>query len=579
MLFLRDIDADVQLRCRACGHGGVLPRAMLERRFGPNYPVLSIAPHYRCSRCDSRDIESRPILAAPPVDTPSASNDEPSFDAPLAALNGLLASLRGGSGPERTADAEPPAPPPPAPVPDRGKPLSERPLSDLVADGPGDEGAAPLWEPVSLADMAVRLVRAAPAEEWDDEWDDEPPAGDASANHARAAANDAWIEPGREDSPEDGSPDEGEAQDGDDETLMAMRRLLAQAYDSDDDEDDGGGQADRHAGRAAGVAQRRSDIPADDEPGSGWDDQDEEEPPAFSHKALVRRDFEDDWGDPASDPWRADAGNGDRDDDFDDREPDGVEPSEDEILSFAIRDPEKPAFRPVVKPVPPAAAEPLDFDQHRAERRAQRPPPPPEDEEGYDRTLAALRSMIEDAANEPEEEEEDAPSPPRSGGRNAGQSSAKSADRPARREVEDDPTPGPISGPNSGREEDDWSLPAGWDDPDPEPDPAPVGRRSAQEREIEEAMKALRGLIEDEVQPASPTKAPVPPPVPPSSKPRTGGKPRQPVRGGPAMPEAAPPDARPDDIASGKPAGEPTPLSKTIAALRGMLELDGRRKR
>ena len=42
------------------------------------------------------------------------------------------------------------------------------------------------------------------------------------------------------------------------------------------------------------------------------------------------------------------------------------------------------------------------------------------------------------------------------------------------------------------------------------------------------------------------------------------------------MPPEAPP---PDEEKSGKPAGEPTPLSKTIAALRGMLELDGRRKR
>jgi hypothetical protein len=576
MLFLRDIDADVQLRCLACGHGGVLPRAILERRFGPNYPVLSIAPHYRCSRCDSRDIESRPILAVPQDTVPAPTNDEPSFDAPLAALNGLLASLRGDSGPDgRTTDTAPPAPPPPAPV--RGKPVSELPLSDLVADGPGDDAAEPLWEPVSLADMAARLGRTSPP----DEWDDEPP-----AKEAKAPANDERPEPARVDASED-----GDSEDGDDETLMAMRQLLAQAYGSDD-ELDGDQEDERYgvapkpfAGRVASPGDRHAsidDFAIDDfadksDPGHG-----EDEPPAFTHKVLVRRDFEDDWSDgdadtdAGTDHWRADSGDDDPEDGFDDREPDGPdngEPSEDEILSFAIRDPEKPArtSRPA-KPEPLPAAEPLDFDQHRAERRAQRPPPPPEDEEGFDRTLAALRSMIEDAANEPAEE--DAPSPPHktarsmghTGGQTANRSAAKSVDKTAREE-EDDPAPG--------RDEDEWSLPAGWDDSDPAPEPAapepePAGRRSAQEREIEEAMKALRGLIEDEAQP-DPRASQPPPPQP---KPRAG-KPR-PARGGPAAPDTPPPAAQSEEA---KPGSEPTPLSKTIAALRGMLELDGRRKR
>ena len=592
MLFLRDIDADVQLRCRACGHGGVLPRAMLERRFGPNYPVLSIAPHYRCSRCDSRDIESRPILAVPQDVVPASTTDEPSFDAPLAALNGLLASLRGDDGADRkTADTEPPAPPPPsppAPASVRGKPVSELPLSDLVADGPGDGAAEPLWEPVSLADMAARLGRTPPPDDWDepDDWDDETPVGGS-----RAPANDERPEPARVDASED-----GDSEDGDDETLMAMRQLLAQAYGSDDDldgEDDRyGGAPKPAAGHAPSFADRHASIDdfadSDSGPGDG-----EEEPPAFTHKVLVRRDFEDDWGDgdadAGTDSWRAESGDDDLDDDpedgFDDREPDGEEPSEEEILSFAIRDPEKPvpAGRPA-KPAPPPAAEPLDFDQHRAERRAQRPPPPPEDEEGFDRTLAALRSMIEDAANEPAEEDAPSPlplSPPpktaRSTGRTAGQtansSAAKSVDKPARRGEEGDPAPG--------WDEDEWSLPAGWGESDPapepdapeaapEPDPAPTGRRSAQEREIEEAMKALRGLIEDEARPDPPASQP-PPPQP---KPRTG-KPR-PSRGGPAGPDTLPPAAQSEEA---KPGSEPTPLSKTIAALRGMLELDGRRKR
>ncbi|WP_146203602.1 hypothetical protein [Azospirillum sp. TSH100] len=459
--------------------------------------------------------------------------------------------------------------------------MSELPLSDLVADGPGDGRAEPLWEPVSLADMAARLGSTSPP----DDWDDEPSVGPSSSSEAKAPANDERSEPVRVDVSEDGDPE-----DGDDETLMAMRRLLAQAYGSDDEPEDGreGLVPKSSAGRTASLADHRQsggDF-SGDEPVPG-PCHDEEEPPAFSHKVLVRRDFEDDWsdgdGDTGADPWRMDSGDDNPEDGFDDGEPDGDEPSEEEILSFAIRDPEKPA--PALrsaKPAPLPPAEPLDFDQHRAERRAQRPPPPPEDEEGFDRTLAALRSMIEDAANEPEEE--DAPFPPHKAARS---SAAKSVDKPALREEEADAA--------HGRNEDEWSLPAGWGEPDPapapaapelasEPDPAPAGRRSAQEREIEEAMKALRGLIEDEAQPD----LPAPQPPPPQPKPRAGKA--RPGRGGPAAPDAGrphgfqAPDASPstdfpDEAKPGKPRSEPTPLSKTIAALRGMLELDGRRKR
>ncbi|CAO3416810.1 hypothetical protein [Azospirillum endophyticum] len=568
MLFLRDIDADVQLRCRACGHGGVLPRAMLERRFGPNYPVLSIAPHYRCSRCDSRDIESRPILPAPPVAHPAAVNDEPSFDAPLAALNGLLASLRGGNGRDETA-VEPPAPPPPPP-PVRGKRLSDLPLSDLVADGPADDGTVPLWEPVSLADMAARLGRAEPSDEESpeetegdaDDWDDDG-----------IAANDEWTEPGLAGNSgarnvDARASEEDDSEDDADETLTAMRRLLAQAYGSDDDQDgdQDDGVPEPYAGRppAGGPADRKREQ----------DGPDGDEPPVFSPNVLVRRDFEDDWAEEDPDSWRAEAGDRGWEDGFDETAPDGGEPSEDEILSFAIRDPEKPVpasapthvplSRPA-KPAPPAA-EPLDFDQHRAERRALRPPPPPEDEEGYDRTLAALRSMIEDAATEPEEDE--APPPPRKAPRNAGKTAQGEA---TRRKDEDDPVPD--------RDEDDgWSAPAGRVNPDPVPHPTPepgppaAGRRSAQEREIEEAMRALRELVEDEVQPA-------PPATPPQPKPRAG-KPRPPANLQPPNVETeGETPAKPSTEPSAKPPADPTPLSKTIAALRGMLELDGRRKR
>ena len=554
MLFLRDIDADVQLRCRACGHGGVLPRAMLERRFGPNYPVLSIAPHYRCSRCDSRDIESRPILAAPPAASFEAANEEPSFDAPLAALNGLLASLRGG-GPVAGAQTPSPPPPPPPAAPVRSKPLSELPLSDLVADGPGDDGAAPLWEPVSLADMAARLGAIRPGDDdpdrdgepdggepVDGDWDDPaPPAGPARTETARSSVFDA-------------EPDE----DGD-ETLAAMHRLLAQAHWSEDDEPD-----DRPPATA-----RRDEQPGTEEDIDGHEE--ENEPPVFSHKVLVRKDFEDDWADPASDRWRVEEDDRDAADGFDGDE----EPSDEEILSFAIRDPEKPAARPVVRPAvksakpaaPPPADEPLDFDQHRAERRAQRPPPPPEDEEGFDRTLAALRSMIEDAANDTDDDAPPPPlKPPAVEEKGIGKGPDRNTDRP----------PGVATGWQDEDKSGDDPL-SGFDaDPelDPDRDPAPAGRRSAQEREIEEAMKALRGLIEEEVTPEPPPPAPAPPP-----KPRAG-KPRPPPRiGPPALPGEEAEPAEPAAKQAAPKAVDPTPLSKTIAALRGMLELDGKRKR
>lgn len=543
MLFLRDIDADVQLRCRACGHGGVLPRAMLERRFGPNYPVLSIAPHYRCSRCDSRDIESRPILAAPPATSFDAANEEPSFDAPLAALNGLLASLRGES---QTAPAQPPSPPPPPPAPPRSRPLSELPLSDLVADGPGENGTAPLWEPVSLADMAARLGAIRPDDD-DVVQDREPDGGDPVDGDWDAPsppAGPARKETVRDKLPAADSDQSGPDQDGD-ETLAAMHRLLAQAHWSEDDEPD-----DRPP-----AAARRFEQPVAEDDIDGREDEDG--PPVFSHKVLVRKDFEEDWDDRGSEPdrWRMEEDERGTADGADEDE----EPSDEEILSFAIRDPEKPAARPAVEAVKPAAPvpadEPLDFDQHRAERRAQRPPPPPEDEEGFDRTLAALRSMIEDAANDPDDDAPPPPPPP-SLPRKPPAAAEKSVGK-----VDGDRT----SAAAIGREDD--PLPGFDAEPEPEPEPPPAGRRSAQEREIEEAMKALRGLMEEVVasEPPAPAPAPAPPP-----KPRAG-KPRPPPRSEPPAPSG-------EEAAPVKPV-DPTPLSKTIAALRGMLELDGKRKR
>jgi len=84
MLFLRDIDVDIEIRCRICGHGGTLPLSEMRRRFGPSYPVLSIAPHFRCSRCGSRDTECAPAPPAPeeqPV--PLFSVPEPERPAPV----------------------------------------------------------------------------------------------------------------------------------------------------------------------------------------------------------------------------------------------------------------------------------------------------------------------------------------------------------------------------------------------------------------------------------------------------------------------------------------------------------------
>jgi hypothetical protein len=96
ILFLRDIDVDIQMRCRACGHEGLLARGDLERRFGPSYPVLSIAPHYRCSRCHSKDVESSPGPPAAPPPGLDTARDEDTVEAGIAALQGLLDAVRGG---------------------------------------------------------------------------------------------------------------------------------------------------------------------------------------------------------------------------------------------------------------------------------------------------------------------------------------------------------------------------------------------------------------------------------------------------------------------------------------------------
>ncbi|MGF7174423.1 hypothetical protein [Azospirillum doebereinerae] len=582
MLFLRDIDVDVQLRCCSCGHGGALPRALLVRRFGPNYPVLSIAPHYRCSRCDSRDTESRP---APREDVHrdrvTEAPAEPSFDASLAALQGLLASVRGpdkaeeayrppplwsrsndevgdkpigkrpvndrwdggkldddkpdDDGPDddepgldRTGlddfpplpafkpfvapeprpsvtswadagaadsdadddeladtgwdepDMEPERPAAPAWTPPPVTAKSFRPLEDLAADGPADTDASPLWEPVSLADMAARQEGGAAIADEEDEDQDEDQDEDLLKNDAPL-----------------------------DETLAAMRRFFADADLAGDDEPPAPPvRSAANDTRAAGFAQALDD-PKDREE----DDEPEDDPaetPVFSYRALVRDDFDED------------STEDDQPEDHDD-----AEPADADILAFTIRDPEKPA------PPPP-----------RLGRAASATPSPADEDVGFDKTLAALRSMIEDAATEPKVV------PVRRKTRPAAVPPPEAMDTP---EAAVPPLPR-------------------VDDPDARtPAKAAKPRRSSQEREIEEAMKALRDLVEDDTPP--------PQPVLPT---RSGGK----AKPGPVIRDEVAeefPPAEPVTPPVGKKRTEAdsdtSPLSKTIAALRGMLELDGRRKR
>lgn len=594
MLFLRDIDSDVQLRCCACGHSGLLPRSMLVRRFGESYPVLSIAPHYRCSRCDSRDTESRPALVLPAVLEHEDAPD-PSFDASLAALNGLLASIRGSDeaedAPRRTngpapdsmpdwnldssapLDALPPDdeslddPPParggladtdddeadglpdwadwrrtladriedPPRKPDRSPPA--RPLEELVADGPADD-ADPLWEPVSLAEMADRHGAPPPVVEDEDERTED------------------WTPAPRKPAPRAATIDDVPA----DETLDAMRRFFAQA-DLEEEEEDAPAPVAKPRPLSAWMDDLDATPDADPtEDGTRATDDSES---AFSHKALVRRDFDEDLDD-------EDALS---EEDFADSDADDVgaakadapgwadilddeEPTDEEILAFAIRDPEKLAPAP---PPPPPPPPPVRAKAERPAKRAAASAANGEEDGGLDKTIAALRSMIEDAATEPKA---------------APRRKAKAAPPPVDEDDADDGSAPPFA--------------IADDDDAPPPPRKPVGKpsaskggnakQSAQEREIEEAMKALRDLVEDEDD------------VPPESAapPREAAKAPRPAwdEDDDALPaRALPPRVMDDEPPSAKPPPPPqptkdgSPLSKTIATLRGMLELDGRKKR
>ncbi|WP_449230176.1 hypothetical protein [Azospirillum doebereinerae] len=569
MLFLRDIDVDVHLRCCSCGHGGALPRALLVRRFGPNYPVLSIAPHYRCSRCDSRDTESRPAPREDVYrDRLAEAPAEPSFDASLAALQGLLASVQGPEArrpqPSWTqANDEP-----------EDRPVAKRPVVGTWDDEGDDEGdddqrhggksdddgpslagfpPLPAFKPFVAPEPRPSVTSWADADAADTEdddneladtdWDEPEMEPDRSAapawtpapvsaktfrpledlaadGPADADASPLWEPVSLADivARQEGPPAIADEEEADedllkddaplDETLAAMRRFFADADLAGDDEPAAPSvRSAANDARAAGFAQAPEDPEED-----GDDDDDPAEPPVFSYRALVRDDFDEE------------SAEDDQPEDGDD-----AEPTDADILAFTIRDPEKPA------PPPP-----------RMGRAAPVTPPPAADEDaGFDKTLAALRSMIEDAATEPKiipvrRKTKPAAVPP-----------------PDAMDTPEEPAPGPSR----------------TDDPVAKPPPKPAKpRRSSQEREIEEAMKALRDLVEDDA----------PPPPEPVLPTRAGGK----AKPDPVMRDAAE-ELPPADPVAPPPVGkkrveadsDSSPLSKTIAALRGMLELDGRRKR
>ncbi|MBP2292227.1 hypothetical protein [Azospirillum rugosum] len=549
MLYLRDIEVDVDVRCRACGHEGVLPRAAMLRRFGPNYPVLSIAPHYRCSRCDSRDTESRP--APPPMTfAPAAEVEEapPSFAGPLAALQGLLDAVRSrGDEDEEEHQAPPPAAPEPAII---ARPLPSLELEDLIADTTPPEvtGRRPLWEPVSLADMAADLreedpEEAEPAIHEDEDQGDEDEDEDAAADLPRPFAI------------ADARPERAAPEDDDDpvahfnRTIAALRGMLG--------DDDAPRDTARPKEAPHPAAADREDAPEDDEP-----------PRAVPGPLLARSDFEDE-DEPSEDETAED------------------EPSDEDIVAFAIRDPEK---------APP-----------RRERVAV-----PE-EQPLDKTIAALRNMVHEAAadpdDEPEDDEDDDAPEDLPDDLTAGWLTERDADEPA--------SPLPHRQPLFVAADDDEE-----DDQEEEP-PAP--RKSAQEMDMEEALRALRALVEqeddDEDDPL--------PPLPPTPIPLRAGRPtmaelmeqatrddedaaemeddpadRKPAALFPTpIPLGVAPDEDDDEpldlvdmVEHRQPAPEPkgapkggdkkggdtgesSSLDKTIAALRSMLELDGKRGR
>ncbi|UKJ74107.1 hypothetical protein [Azospirillum brasilense] len=556
MLYLRDIEVDVHVRCRACGHEGVLPRADMNRRFGPNYPVLSIAPHYRCSRCNSRDTESRP--APPPFATPvtamTMEEDAPSFAAPLAALQGLLDAVRTRGDAMGEPEAEDAAPamrapiPFPAAQPEPDTLATDLELERLAADGDAapESGRRPLWEPVSLADLAGHEDDTADTAERDadgTEWDDDE---DWSPRRWTLVDQDADEDDG------EGEGDEADRVEGLPPAPPARQNHPAV-------EDDADGEASRSFDRTIAALRSILDGRGDGAPAVDV----ASPPPAFS--------IEDDAG-------RTNARKADPDDDDDD-----AEPSNDDILGFAIRDPDK---------APPPWERPRERD------------PAPTGSEPLDRTIAALRSMVQKAAADRDEDEDDRDSgvvTPLFG------RSGKPADDVDVDRDDDGPEDDEAEDQKADADDAFWNR-KGADtadrDNEPDEDGAPVLRKSAQEQEMEEALRALRALVEaesdldDPPHPAWKSEAPTRPDADalPGFKPlpRRAAEPEaeaddadEPLDLVEPVPKNAPQKPKPDSIrpAEGNESGKRTAkddsgtLGKTLAALRNMLELDGKQGR
>lgn len=563
MLYLRDIEVDVHVRCRACGHEGVLPRADMNRRFGPNYPVLSIAPHYRCSRCSSRDTESRP--APPPYSTPvtamAAQEEVPSFAGPLAALQGLLDAARSRGGPVAEPETdEPETEAARAPAAGRVEPAApglnldldlDLELERLAAEGGSapEPGRRPLWEPVSLADLAGHDDETGTEKDRDEQdWDDE----DWSPPNWALLDRDADGEPGRD---EDIPPPPG----------PAARTSRPTADDPDDD-------ASRSFNRT--IAALRSIL--DGRPDDRGDDARVEDappppplpspsPPVFSIKDAVAVP---------------------EDDEPEDDESDDAEPSNDDILAFAIRDPDKgPPLRerdPVPAAHTPAAHTPVG-------------------NEPLDRTIAALRSMVQKAAADRDGDEDDGLAGDEEEGRKGGVVTPLfGRSRKPVFDAETDDDPDEDESEERKAEADD----AFWNRVDAEEDGAakggaPVIRKSTQEQEMEEALRALRALVEAESDLDDPPRpetdaAPGFKPLPrrePDLEPEADGA-DEPLDLMETFPASEPEKSKPGDgkraegkgsegSGSGKKAAKDDSgaLGKTLAALRNMLELDGKQGR
>ncbi|WP_029010693.1 hypothetical protein [Azospirillum halopraeferens] len=469
MLFLRDIDGDVRLRCLSCGHEGVQTRAALLRRFGPGYPVLSLAPHFRCSRCRSRDVESRPIVAPPPVPpVPDGDDADAGALAAIAALRSFAAAVRGDVGPETDRAAM-----------DRGETAGAEMIRADEEAEPRGRASTGGW----TADALLNDLLDSIAEE------------DAEPEPERDADPEPEPEPvpAPEPEPADESGDEADPLEN---ALAALRALGADTGPGDVDEAPPAMPEEPDTPEAffRGLGRFDAGAPVEDE-----DEVDGDDDPLDETIAALRA---------LAGP--ADAGS-DAEEvrDEDDEE---EEFSDEEILSFAIRDPE----------AEPAAETGDDGDDDVLDLVDVVPEPEPEPDETpepgpappadvFEETLAALRGLVGVDA------------PPA---------------RPAPPEPEPEPEPEAAPEPEPESE----SEPEPGDEPE-DAAPAPVVPVAAPSRpqpmSMEASLAALREMVEK------------------------------------AAAEEEPP-ARPKRPHKAKPAPHPPerPFSETLAALRGMLDLD-----